>query len=109
MEAGKMMRIFRRKYDHSKKTLTEACNVDGTKLLRKMAKLHFEFAHKDLAGSRCIEIYEKTFSKRELAFLLYWSHVVMLEVGKNYGILTNILNRLYGGTCTVRERVGYIW
>ena len=102
--------IFRRKkYDHSKKTITEACNIDGIELLRKMAKLHFQFAHEDICGSRCVEIYEKTFSKRELAFLLYWTHIVILEVGKNYGILTQILNKLYGGVCTVKDRVEYIW
>lgn len=86
-----------RKYRHAEKDLGKACGINIKKTMQKILTIHEKFATKpEIVASNIIEKYEKQFSKRELAFLLFWAHNTVFALARMSGLLDNAFEMLYG-------------
>ena len=79
--------MFRRKYKHDKEKLSDACGIDKDKVLEKIEKIQRILSEMDdIKPSEIVEIYEKVFTKRELAYILYSLHEMFM--------ITHIVSKL---------------
>jgi len=96
------MVIFRKKYRHDKERLDEACGLNGAEILEKMLKLNIDTVMKGqkvggVPGSKVVEMYEKNFTKRELAFLLFYVQNTYYKIAIKHNMMEEALNELFGG------------
>lgn len=65
----------KKKYNHKKKNIYDACGLDKKKLHKKLKelrkKLYDMLDGEKIEQSRCIEVIEESLTKREMALTLY--------------------------------------
>lgn len=94
--------MFRKKYRHDKQRLDEACGLNGAEVLERMLKLNIDTVMKGqkvgrvVPGSKVVEMYEKSFTKRELAFLLFYVQNTYYKIAIKHNMMAEALNELYG-------------
>jgi len=87
MCGGGRRKMFRKKYKHDKDKLSDACGIDKDKVLEKIEKVQKILSEMDgVKPSEIVEIYEKVFTKRELAYILYSLHEMFM--------ITHIMSKL---------------
>jgi len=108
------MVIFRKKYRHDKQRLDEACGLNGAEVLERMLKLNIDTVMKGqkvgrvVPGSKVVEMYEKNFTKRELAFLLFYVQNTYYKIAIKHNMMAEALNELYGGDIEDEDEPSYI-
>ena len=81
-----------KKYKHNEDMLGDACGINREKLLQKLSNVMDEIdKHEDIKSSEIIEILEKKFNKRELAFLFFIASEVIFSFIKLFNIPANII------------------